>query len=231
MTDYGRLVKKYRAENDYSQEEIANILGVTKQAVGKWERGETVPNDDTALAIDQLLASKEKNDNPMLIFKEQSLEDRFIQFFIVEGCKRKYLLNIDEEDFLRKCFFVLYLVQGKDVTLDYLENVVMNPDGIGMQLINKAADKAKLYEKVIEDEMKHIRGWFVADYYPAYSSSRINPSPIPTFTWTNLKGVRSLVSILCRERRNIRIEDYKRIREEKSEDLAHLEVDDGVFLP
>jgi transcriptional regulator with XRE-family HTH domain len=36
-----------RTKNGYSQEELAEKVFVTRQAVSRWENGETVPNTET----------------------------------------------------------------------------------------------------------------------------------------------------------------------------------------
>lgn len=33
------MIKKLRIENNYTQEQIANLLGVSTPAVNKWEKG------------------------------------------------------------------------------------------------------------------------------------------------------------------------------------------------
>ena len=39
MMNIGNVIKKYRKELGYTQEEMANRLGVTTPAVNKWENG------------------------------------------------------------------------------------------------------------------------------------------------------------------------------------------------
>ena len=39
MMNVGNVIKKYRKELGYTQEEMANRLGVTTPAVNKWENG------------------------------------------------------------------------------------------------------------------------------------------------------------------------------------------------
>ena len=37
-------IKEYRKENNLTQEELGNLLGVSAQAVSKWERKECYPD-------------------------------------------------------------------------------------------------------------------------------------------------------------------------------------------
>lgn len=45
--DTKEIILNLRTENGLSQEELAEKLHVTRQAVSRWETGETVPNVDT----------------------------------------------------------------------------------------------------------------------------------------------------------------------------------------
>ena len=44
MMNIGNVIKKYRKELGYTQEEMANRLGVTTPAVNKWENGNSNPD-------------------------------------------------------------------------------------------------------------------------------------------------------------------------------------------
>ena len=41
MSVIGEQIKKYRIQKNYTQEKLGNLIGVTTQAVSKWERGGT----------------------------------------------------------------------------------------------------------------------------------------------------------------------------------------------
>nr|WP_231638328.1 helix-turn-helix transcriptional regulator [Rubeoparvulum massiliense] len=47
-------LKKLRKMNRYTQEEIADKIGVSRQAVAKWESGETVPDIENCIALGKL---------------------------------------------------------------------------------------------------------------------------------------------------------------------------------
>ncbi len=71
----GQFIKQIREENHLTQKELANRLGVTFQAVSKWENGKNVPDiailkqisDEFHVNIDEILSGerkeKEKNNN------------------------------------------------------------------------------------------------------------------------------------------------------------------------
>lgn len=48
------IISKLRTKNGLTQEELAQKLYVTRQAVSRWETGETVPNTDTLIALSKL---------------------------------------------------------------------------------------------------------------------------------------------------------------------------------
>lgn len=63
---------QYRKEKGYSQEELAEQLGLSRQAISKWERAEASPDTDNLLALsqlygvtlDELLTGKKAEDTP-----------------------------------------------------------------------------------------------------------------------------------------------------------------------
>ena len=55
MMNIGNVIKKYRKELGYTQEEMAKRLGVTTPAVNKWENGNSNPDIELLAPIARLL--------------------------------------------------------------------------------------------------------------------------------------------------------------------------------
>ena len=55
MEDFGERLKRLRTENHISQEELAEKLGVSAQAVSKWERGKSTPDLAAIVPMARLL--------------------------------------------------------------------------------------------------------------------------------------------------------------------------------
>lgn len=51
--DFSRL-KRYRTQNGLTQEELAEKLGVSRQAVAKWERGESAPDIGSCMKLAEI---------------------------------------------------------------------------------------------------------------------------------------------------------------------------------
>lgn len=64
-------LQKLRKDNNLSQEKLAEKIGVSRQAISKWERGEATPDSDNLIclakiyniSLDELISSKEEKGN------------------------------------------------------------------------------------------------------------------------------------------------------------------------
>ena len=50
----GEVLKKYRTDNKMTQEFVAESLGVSRQAVSKWEQGSSEPSTSNMIALAKL---------------------------------------------------------------------------------------------------------------------------------------------------------------------------------
>ena len=82
MSVIGEQIKKYRVQKKYTQEKLGSLIGVTTQAVSKWERGgtpdaEILPQLADALGVSiDALYGREEQDVQLLLTKKLSMMPR-----------------------------------------------------------------------------------------------------------------------------------------------------------
>lgn len=76
----GDNIKKYRRENNISQEELAEKIGVTRQSISLWETNQTQPTIDNIVAIAKIFNLS--TDDLLLGSDEQTIEPQNPQEFI-----------------------------------------------------------------------------------------------------------------------------------------------------
>lgn len=54
MTTFMNKLKLYRSQRGMTQEQVAEVIGVSRQAVAKWEKGETLPDIDSCIRLADL---------------------------------------------------------------------------------------------------------------------------------------------------------------------------------
>ncbi|MEJ7165263.1 helix-turn-helix transcriptional regulator, partial [Staphylococcus capitis] len=52
--ELANVIKKYRKLNNWSQDELADILNVSRQSVSKWESGKNYPSLDILVVMSDL---------------------------------------------------------------------------------------------------------------------------------------------------------------------------------
>lgn len=111
----GQLIKKLRQDNKLTQAELAEKLGVTYQAVSKWENGKNVPDIATLkeisdmfnLNIDDIINGEKKdninNKNKYLIISIFILLIAFILILTVHIINNNHKNNIEINDITTTC--------------------------------------------------------------------------------------------------------------------------------
>lgn len=140
MSMIGQQIKKYRLKKGYTQEKLGKLIGVTTQAVSKWERGgtpdaEVLPIISDALGVDiGALFGREKQDLQLLLTKKLSMmtpEEAFRYTFNI--CWSSIIgLTGDEgftEDFIDT--FVSHAGVNKEKTADYFAKLIRD-DGMAL---------------------------------------------------------------------------------------------------
>lgn len=94
MEQIGSIIKDIRKQNNLTQNEFASILGVTFQAVSKWENDKSIP-DITILKdisnkfnvdLNYLISGKKVNINKKSFFKKNMIIITVIIFIIISVC-------------------------------------------------------------------------------------------------------------------------------------------------
>lgn len=74
----GKKIQEYRLRNHYNQEQLAELLYVSRQAVSRWELGQAVPTIDNMIELSRLFAvsfeellclNDDKEPDPQNIFR------------------------------------------------------------------------------------------------------------------------------------------------------------------
>ena len=136
-----RLVK-LRKKYGYSQEELADKLGLSRQAVSKWERAEASPDTDNLIclaklygvSLDELLATDEDIDTIVeeQVNKEEKKEDKDSETTINKGRKR-VVINDDG--------IIVENRKGKRVTINDDGVTCYDSDGNVVKRMDKKMDK------------------------------------------------------------------------------------------
>ena len=86
MQIFGEKLREHRRHRGMTQEEVANQIGVSAQAVSKWESGECLPDcfnlksiDDTyGISLDILLETEQSGDIDAVAAKVEQIADEYL---------------------------------------------------------------------------------------------------------------------------------------------------------
>ena len=140
------ILKQLRKNNNLTQEQMAARLMVTRQAVSRWENGETQPNTDTLkllsrkfnVSINTLLGSPRQlicqccgmplnEDSMMSREKDGSYNEEYCKWCYAEG---------------------EFAYKSKDALLDFLVNHMPNPENV------KEEDRRRQFDLYLS-QLKH----------------------------------------------------------------------------
>lgn len=149
-----RLVK-LRKKYGYSQEELADKLGLSRQAVSKWERAEASPDTDNLIclaklygvSLDELLATDEDIDT---IVKEQVKDEEKKDDTDNSDKKRSDRVVIDDDG------IVVNDKDGKRVTINDDGVTVYDKDGNVKKNVGKHYDKTMAVIGAVEGALMLI---------------------------------------------------------------------------
>ena len=111
MSVIGEQIKKYRVQKKYTQEKLGSMIGVTTQAVSKWERGgtpdaEVLPQlaDALGVSIDALFGRESQDEQMLLIKKLNAMpsDEAFRQAF---SCCWSFIPGLTGEESFSENFY------------------------------------------------------------------------------------------------------------------------------
>ena len=127
MTFSEKLIRLRKREG-LSQEALAETLGVSRQAVSRWETGETVPNTETLKLLSALF---DVSINTLLGTPRQ-LICQCCGMPLEDGITSREPDGSYNEDYCKWCYAEgAFAYQSKDALLDFLLAHMPNPENIG----------------------------------------------------------------------------------------------------
>lgn len=122
------VIYELRTGKGLSQEELAKKVFVTRQAVSRWETGETVPNTETLKLLSALF---DVSINTLLGTPRQ-LICQCCGMPLEDGITSREPDGSYNEDYCKWCYAEgAFVYQSKDALLDFLLAHMPNPENIG----------------------------------------------------------------------------------------------------
>ena len=131
---------KFRREKGYSQEELANKIGVSRQSVSKWETNEIKPSMENIILLCRAL-DKDISD------LSRSMQDVTLSKSITDGKTSKESKDANELDInIRKIVIGILIV----ITIIEIVSIIYKTI-----IIHQINDKANIYENI--DNLSYIK--------------------------------------------------------------------------
>ncbi|MCR5349794.1 MAG: helix-turn-helix transcriptional regulator [Acholeplasmatales bacterium] len=115
-------LQKLRKQNGYSQEELADKLGISRQAVSKWERAEASPDTDNLILLARLY--------------NMSLDDLLYDNETNEEIKNR-TIDKEEKEEIKKNTITLTDDEGQTVKIENNKITCFDKDGNEVKVNNK----------------------------------------------------------------------------------------------
>lgn len=166
--NFNEKLQKLRKEKKYSQEELADMLDVTRQSVSKWESGQTYPEMDKLLAICKIFGcTLEELTNDTIKLNEFAGEKKSKVSDIASSVEEfiektyHYFTGSTFKDIL-KCLIIMFVVYN--YTLYDGVRIVVTSSEKNVSTIKKNSETKQ------KDEEKEINNQDIYDYKKMISS-------------------------------------------------------------
>lgn len=147
------IIRKKRIEHNMTQDQMANILGVTAPAVNKWEKGASYPDITLLPSIARLL---ETDLNTLLSFKDEPDQSECIEFinrlseiYNKQGFDKVYAAGMDKIREYPNCDFLIINIAM------FLEGCIVYDNSIKNKEKHKE-EIERLYKRMIESSDNKI---------------------------------------------------------------------------
>lgn len=122
------ILKSLREKNHLTQEQMAKRVMVTRQAVSRWENGETQPNTDTLKLLSQEF---DVSINTLLGSPRQLVCQCCGMPLSEDSLISRELDESYNEDYCKWCYVDgKFVYKSKDSLIDFLVNHMSNPDNL-----------------------------------------------------------------------------------------------------
>ncbi len=119
------ILKSLREKNNFTQEQLAERVQVTRQAISRWETGETQPNTDTLKILSQIF---DVSINTLLGSPRQLICQCCGMPLSEDNMISREADGSYNEDYCKWCYTDgKFAYQSKDSLLDYLVKNMPNP--------------------------------------------------------------------------------------------------------
>ena len=95
----GNYIANKRKQKNYTQEQLAELLGVSNKTISKWENGRCMPDysiidqlcKELGITIAELLDGEDKEENSIRVYDEEQIKDLLKK---VNDVEKTYKMNI-----------------------------------------------------------------------------------------------------------------------------------------
>ena len=141
------VLYELRTKNGLSQDELAEKVFVTRQAVSRWETGETVPNTETLKLLSRLFSVSINT----LLGEPRQLVCQCCGMPLEDSIISRDKDGAFNEDYCKWCYADgKFAYESKDALLDFLVQHMPNPDN------QPEAARRALYDSHLS-QLKHWR--------------------------------------------------------------------------
>lgn len=166
---YGKKIKELRKTYNLTQEELANKLFVSRQAISLWEQDKSSPSKESLLILKELFGISIdewllENEDKMINEKQEKLRNiifnskNIIIAFIVLGI---VLLTICSINLINRYQILYPKTHNQDIVIARKSNIIIAQDG-GSELVFSKDGKPNVYCKIPSnfEEDKNVYGLY-----------------------------------------------------------------------